>query len=64
MEDVHYEDARAFTSVLRKARLRDSTVQFGSFLLKCRKVVDSKIQYNEAGIDMLNNAHEGIALFL
>ena len=58
MEDIYCKDARAFASILRKTKLKDGVLKFGSFYLNYKKGINSKIQYNDAGIDMLRNAHE------
>lgn len=58
MKFQYYEDAKKFADILKKTRLKSTAISFGNFLLPYKKGVSSKIQYNEDGIDMLNNEHE------
>lgn len=44
--------------MLKKTKLKSTAISFGNFLLPYKKGVSSKIQYNETGLDMLNNEHE------
>ena len=57
MRNTYFEDAKAFASLLKKSKLKRG-VKFGSFYLPFRKGVGSKIQYNKAGFELLNNCHE------
>ncbi|HET9502655.1 MAG TPA: HNH endonuclease signature motif containing protein [Hymenobacter sp.] len=51
------QDALQFASVLSKANLHGS-ISIGKFSLPCKRGVSDSIQYNQAGLDMLNNQHE------
>lgn len=58
MTDNYNNDAESFANVLIRTKLLDSSVFFGNFALKVSNGVNSKIQYNEEGIDLLCNSHE------
>lgn len=58
MKNQYYEDAIIFSEILKKTRLKSTAISFGNFLLPYKRGVSSKIQYNEDGIDMLDNKHE------
>lgn len=51
-------DAENFAEILRKAKLRDSSVSFGNFILKGKPGVDNRIQYNQSDFELLQNKHE------
>ena len=55
---MNINDAMSFATMLKATKLKNNTVRLGSFLLEGKKGVHSKIQYNEAGLDMLDNAHQ------
>ncbi|MFT3768441.1 MAG: HNH endonuclease signature motif containing protein [Minicystis sp.] len=58
MTTVYEHDAETFAGVLGAAELPDLQLSFGHFLLKGRRGVADRIQYNEAGLDLLGNRHE------
>lgn len=57
-KNTYFEDARAFAYLLKKTEIKNNSISFGNFYLNCTKGVNSKIQYNEDGIDLLDNHHE------
>jgi len=55
---MNVNDANAFASMLKAAKLKNNTVRLGNFLLEGTAGVSSRIQYNQAGLDLLDNAHQ------
>ncbi|MEO7044831.1 MAG: HNH endonuclease signature motif containing protein [Ferruginibacter sp.] len=53
----HYQDAKEFANILKAAKL-NGKINIGKFYLKGKKGVADSIQYNEAGLDLLDNLHE------
>ncbi|MCL2773745.1 MAG: HNH endonuclease [Oscillospiraceae bacterium] len=53
-----YEDAESFASVLKRIKLKNNLIKFDNFTLDFTYGVNYKIEYNEAGIDLLNNQHQ------
>lgn len=51
-----YDDAKNFADVLKKVKF--DKLMIGKFELKAKKGVESSIQYNQAGLDLLKNTHE------
>ena len=58
MSTVYERDAKTFARVLGAAELPDVQLSLGHFLLKGRRGVADRIQYNESGLDLLDNRHE------
>jgi hypothetical protein len=52
-----YADALSFAQLLKKTKLPEY-LQIGKFLLPGTKGVADRIQYNQAGLDLLENKHE------
>lgn len=57
ISDKH-QDAEKFANILRKTKLQDSSIFFGNFILRCKRGVSDKIQYNQSGFELLDNEHE------
>lgn len=53
----YHNDAEKFARLLKDTKL-SGEISFGKFILKGRKGVENVIQYNQAGLDMLDNEHE------
>jgi len=53
----YHKDAEQFASILKRANLNDK-ISIGKFLLYGQSGVTDKIQYNQDGLDMLDNHHE------
>lgn len=53
----YHIDAIKFANLLKSAEL-DNKITIGRFILFGTKGVNETIQYNQAGLDMLNNKHE------
>lgn len=55
--DKHKKDAEIFSKLLRNTKLPNK-ITIGKFILKGKKGVKDKIQYNQSDLDLLNNEHE------
>jgi len=55
--DNKHKDAEIFSKLLRDTKLPNK-ITFGKFILKGKKGVKDKIQYNQSDLDLLNNEHE------
>jgi hypothetical protein len=57
MKNDKHEDAGIFAKLLRETRLPNQ-ISIGKFILKAKKGVKDKIQYNQTDYDLLKNEHE------
>jgi hypothetical protein len=53
----YHNDADKFAKLLKQTKL-SGRISFGKFILEGKKGVDKVIQYNQAGLDLLDNEHE------
>lgn len=58
MTTVFQRDAETFARILGAVELHELQLSLGHFLLKGSRGVTDRIQYNEAGLDLLDNRHE------
>ncbi len=56
-DNEYYQDALVFAKLLAKTKL-PNYISIGKFILSGQKGVKDKIQYNEAGLDLMGNKHE------
>ncbi|WP_223649771.1 HNH endonuclease [Hymenobacter psoromatis] len=55
-QNDYYYDARQFASILKQAEF-SGKISIGKFFLPGKKGVSDSIQYNQAGLDILDNLH-------
>ena len=58
MTTAYERDAKTFARVLGAAELTESRLSLGHFVLNGSRGVADRIQYNAAGLDLLDNRHE------
>lgn len=56
-ENDYHQDALLFAKLLTKTKL-PNCISIGKFILSGQKGVKDKIQYNQAGLDLMGNSHE------
>jgi HNH endonuclease len=54
----YHKDAENFGAILRKTKLIDDSVSFGNFILKGKKGIKDRIQYDQEGFELLKKKHE------
>src|SRR5438067_2038140 len=56
-EKDYHQDALIFAKLLTQTKLPDC-ITIGKFILNGQKGVKDRIQYNQAGLDLMGNTHE------